>query len=198
MNKKSRLRLSRGFTLIELLTVSAIMVIVALEIYSAFNSGIAVWGKIRKGAIEEDAILFFEKLSYDLENILPYSGMDFEGKQKNVTFPARVRGSLGRVTYRLNEEAQGLTREEQDYSEVCQESDGKRRRLTEGVNALCFYYLGYDEEQEGWLWKETWQEKNLPSAVKVEIELKNDIPNYKLSRIIPIPLSFIYSVHEND
>ncbi|MBU2504707.1 MAG: hypothetical protein KKB89_02810, partial [Candidatus Omnitrophica bacterium] len=74
----------------ELLTVSAIMGIVALGAYSAFNSGIAVWEKIRKGALEEGAILFFEKLSYDLENILPCSGINFEGKTESVTFPARV------------------------------------------------------------------------------------------------------------
>lgn len=182
----------------ELLTVSAIMGIVALGAYSAFNSGIAVWEKIRKGALEEGAILFFEKLSYDLENILPCSGINFEGKTESVTFPARVEGSLGRITYRFDEEAKGLTRTEQDCSQVHQESEGKRKRLTEGVSALCLYYLSYDKKQESWLWKETWQEENLPSAVKVEIELKNDIPNYKLSRIIPIPLSFVYSVKNDD
>ena len=74
-----------GFTLIETLLVVAISSVIALTIYSTFNSGLKIWQRLTKKEQASDLNIFFEKISYDLRNSFKFSDIKFVGEQTIIT-----------------------------------------------------------------------------------------------------------------
>ncbi|MFH1900795.1 MAG: type II secretion system protein GspJ [Candidatus Omnitrophota bacterium] len=198
---RCKYRFLSGFTLVELLIVSGIIGVVSFAIYSTFNSGIKVWQKLSVPAPEEDAVLFLQKLSSDIGSLLFSSRINFIGTSQSVSFGGLVvlpseegeKKTLGRITYYWDSQEKTLNRREENYSFLYQEKSGEPRKLVNDITDIAFSYFYYDKEQKRWLPKADWSEKEkLPLAVEAKIELKNSCV---LTKTIPVPISFIYPIH---
>ncbi len=119
-----------GFTLIEILFVMAILSIVSLAVYSSFDSGIKIWQRLNKDAPAEDLNIFLEKISDDLRNSFKFTGIEFVGRDKSISFATLVLTELGQrdrglivgeVGYGFDEERETLNRWYADYSRVYQD-----------------------------------------------------------------------------
>lgn len=73
----------RAFTLIEMLIVASLLSVTGLAVYHAIANGVRVWEYSRRYSSQEDAVIFFEKITADLQNAYQYSLISFDGKAQN-------------------------------------------------------------------------------------------------------------------
>ncbi|MBN1872381.1 MAG: prepilin-type N-terminal cleavage/methylation domain-containing protein [Candidatus Omnitrophica bacterium] len=184
-----------GLTLVELLLVSALLAVIALSAYSVFSSGIKIWMGVTRLTPYEDINIFFDKLSTDIRNAFMYNGIGFLGERDKFEFATLVTSSrmemrtVGKVIYSYDSMGERLTREERDYSRVYDDDEGLITESLANVNSLSFSYYAYDDTIEKHIWKDSWQsdEKSLPLAVRITLEIKDERQSIEITRTISIP-----------
>ena len=187
-----------GFTLIETLLVVAISSVVALAIYSTFNSGLKIWQRLTKKEQVSDLNIFFEKISYDLRNSFKFSGIEFVGKQDSIGFASLVMAQIGQqqralgvgqAGYCFDAQTESLNRWQLNYSELYQNKPAHLRQILNNVKALSFQYYYYDPEEEAYMWKDLWieNEEGIPLAVRIKMEFGKDAECKKVTRTVAIP-----------
>jgi len=75
-----------GLTLLELLVASSMAVFIGLGIYRTFCSGISAYNWLCTNKPQNDAVIFFEKIAYDLRNYCRIPGMEFSGSVNRMSF----------------------------------------------------------------------------------------------------------------
>lgn len=75
-----------GLTLLELLLATTLMVVVGLGVYRVFSSSIAMYDWLSRNKPQNDAIIFFEKISYDLRNFCDITDKSFQGSAEEINF----------------------------------------------------------------------------------------------------------------
>jgi len=185
----------RAFTFIEILVVTAIIPVIGLAVYNCLNQGIKLWERISPALRQEDVNLFFEKIADDLRNSFQYTGLEFTGREEEISFPTLVISSsgergVGYVNYFFDTSAHILNRKQSDYSQLYQKKSSLSRQLVKEVEFLNFQYYSYDSVSEKYWWKSVWQkEKDFPLAVRVRIKFyQGDKINESL-RTISIPVA---------
>lgn len=188
-----------GFTLIEILIVMAILSVVALAVFSTFNSGIKIWQRLTKSAIAGDLDIFLEKISYDLRNSFKSSEIKFVGRSNNVDFATlalteagkKDRGlAVGGVGYYFDTETGVINRRQADYSQVYQNKYAQPRQVMGNVRSLNFQYYYYDPEGEVYAWTDTWGEEMqgvIPQAVRVNVAFTDGDEIRMITKAITIP-----------
>lgn len=177
--------------------------VVALAIYSTFNSGIKIWQRLIQGMPAEDLNIFFEKISNDLRNSFGFSGIEFVGEQNSISFATLVLTemgqkeralSIGEVGYCFDAQTETLSRWQANYSQVYQNKSTLLRQMMSNVKSLSFQYYYYDPEEEAYIWKDVWQEQEeaekeekVPLAVRIKIEFDEDAGRKNVTRTITIP-----------
>ncbi|HSV43921.1 MAG TPA: hypothetical protein VLJ10_05135, partial [Candidatus Bathyarchaeia archaeon] len=76
-----------SFTLIELLLVASLLSLISVSLYQALSNGLRVWQYTRRLSVEEDVMIFLDKLSADLRNSFDYSLFFFDEGKNYVSFP---------------------------------------------------------------------------------------------------------------
>jgi len=185
---------NRGFTLTEILLVAALLSVLGLSVYSAFNNGIKIWKRVVKNVIEEDISIFFEKISRDLRNSFQYSLMEFEGAQQRIAFPTLIvskssKYEIGYVAYFEDSIDNSINRQQQNYSQLYKGINPTPSKLVKNIENLTFQYYYYDAERDETSWESSWEDKeNLPLAVRVKVEFYEDNEEKSLVKSISVPV----------
>ena len=176
----------RGFTFIELMLAAAIFAIVALAIYTTFNSGLTAWGKAQEAqGVYQDIRLTLDRMALDLENAVLYSdkqdAVNFSGQKSSISFFSLVDlyqtipayPQLKKITYSL--EGSGLKRLEQSYADSDMHSRTEYTdQMAAGLRGLNFSYL-YSKQACGavtYEWRDAWEDSaQIPRGIIIELEL---------------------------
>ncbi len=188
------MRRNKAFTLIEMLIVTAMLSVVSLAVYATFNNGIKIWQRINQEMPAEEVDIFFEKFTSDLRNSLKVSNISSSGKEDEFELPALVNSrrlgmTIGKVRYRFDYAKGALTRQRMDYSDIYNGESGIEEILLRNVKSLKFQYYIYDSEKQEYLWQDEWIKQELPLALRIELELKNNDQTNKFIKTVSIPVS---------
>ncbi|MBI5144293.1 MAG: prepilin-type N-terminal cleavage/methylation domain-containing protein [Candidatus Omnitrophica bacterium] len=195
MRKKKN---NKGLTLIELIIVSLTMAIVALAVYSTLSNGLKIWQRIDHGRQEEDVGIFFEKLTSDLRNGIPYKAIIFSGREDEFELPTLVTSqrlksrTVGKVRYSYDQDKRIIKRYLMDFSDVYDSGSGAAQELLPDVRSLKFQYYVYEAGSKQYLWHDEWattQTEQMPLAVRVELEIGRDDKVSKFAKTVEIPVS---------
>lgn len=177
---------SRGLTLIECLMALALYSTVLLIIIPCVRGGLELTK--REGDLSDrsqEVRLFFEKLSAELENAVPFTPAPFQGHENEIIFisslpdPEGSQPKLSEIRY-WAEEGQ-LYRTVSDLALSLQDKKDfstKEKVWIEDLRDLSFEFA-YTGEQQSVIWEETWQQEDktqktsMPFAVKVRLVLEN-------------------------
>ena len=201
MCRTNKRKQTSGFTLIETVLVAAMLSVVALAIYSTFNSGIKIWQRLTKGASAEELNIFLEKISGDLRNSFKFTEIKFVGRGNSISFASLVLTEMGQkekdlvvgeVGYCFDAQAETINKWQANYSQVYQNKSTPPRQVVDNVKSLGFQYYYYDPKEEVHIWKDGWQqeqgeEEKIPLAVRIMIELLEDVERKEITRTIAIP-----------
>lgn len=182
-----------GLTLVELLVVTAIFTVISLAIYATFSSGLKIWEKVNQPLAEEGVGIFLDKIAYDLRNSFRFQGINFMGQEQELAFasivnsPRLQKRTVGEVIYSYDAGSGVLTRQEKDFSHIYSDEEGVKRNLLSRISNLKFRYYAYNKEKKEYFWLDKVIDEELPSAVRIELELK-DAQN-KFTKTIEIPLA---------
>ena len=158
--------MKRGFTLLELLIAIMIFAVIVSAVYSTMYSGIKVWNKgdatIR---FPESSQMALNRITKDIRNAAMFSGIKFEGEKNSISMPVIIT-QICKISYYLD--SGNIMKDIQTYPESLI-GQTNERELISGIQELVFSYC--DAEKE---WKDSWEEDNLPYAVKLSIKSKED------------------------
>ncbi len=184
-------RKKRAFTFIEISLVAAILSIIALAIYASLSSGTKVWKRASAKSLEAEASIFFDKISNDLRNWLPFSGVTCRGDKTELYFSLIQEGSyvkgtqavqddgtlkeesvpdFGAVRYYFDRQKSCVYREYTDYPALSSKKESKPRLvpILENVLSFSFEYYYFDVADRKGSWSDV-LENAVPSAVRIEI-----------------------------
>ncbi|MFA5118159.1 MAG: prepilin-type N-terminal cleavage/methylation domain-containing protein [Candidatus Omnitrophota bacterium] len=187
----------RGFTLIELLIASTLLVIVALSIFSALQTGIFGYGNIDEtlnGYSTGGYIL--ERINTDLRNAFLFSKSKphFSGTAAEISFLTILDSYEGNsrskdfafISYKLSDKK--LLRLCRKNAESLNENSSiQPEEMVGDIDTILFSYGLAADPKEPLLWQATWSaQEKLPNAVKVILSIKQKTP-ITLERTIYLP-----------
>jgi len=188
----------KGFTFIEIVLVVSMAGIISVAVYRSLSNGIKIWKRDRSIAAEEDAMIFFDKISQDLKNSFSFSQIGFEGRFNNMSFPTVVRSfpdnsefdpgeyiyQVGRVEYYYDTIRKTLFRKQADYGRAVNDKFETPSVMVHPVSRVRFRYykrmpggFGFSDESGG----------SMPVAVEITLEIPSGKKTYSISRIISVP-----------
>lgn len=173
---------NKAFTLIELLVALTIFSIIAVSVYSVFNTGIISWKKIDDRLNEGQSILMaFRSLDHELRNSLSYGKTLFSATSNELNFYTVKTVDTNSVDFDSIFKVSYFT--EKGFlkkKEVCLWQDNRPSNLILAkIENIKFSFLS----KKGW--QDSWQDKKvLPKAVKVEVLTK--LNSYTKTILIPI------------
>jgi len=185
--KKNRIR-QRAFTLTELLITVTIFAVVSLAIYATFNSGMTVWRRAKDTNTEQRKFLLkTEKLSRELRQAFSFNDIAFSATKSKIQFPSVIDSDICRITYFFDANKKILYRSCDKLADILAQDKKKLEpnlsSYLPGIDNVSFYCLVFDLQKKSYVWKEDWQQVNLPVAVKVNITTKDK--HYAATIIIP-------------
>ncbi len=191
-----------GFTLIEMLIVASLFSLISIAIYSSIVSGINVWSRIRTKVMEEDIALFFDKISFDINNTYFYSKIKPEGSRNRISFPCRVwvladsklglpsgyyLRQLGKVEYFFDKGKRRLVKKIANYSQALRGEYGFTKVLLDHVVDVYFRYFYFQDNKE--IETSTIENERLPSRIKVCVVVSLPCGERRtISRYIDVPI----------
>ena len=159
MNKFSERNISRvnkvGFTLVEVLLVVSLIAVIGAALYHTLSNGLKIWDRSQRFVIEEDILIFLDKIGQDVRNIFTYSQIGFEGKESYFAFPTTVRiladsksdftkgeyiNQIGRVKYYFDKRKNRIGRKQANYSQALEGIFKENKVLCNSVTSLEFRY----------------------------------------------------------
>jgi prepilin-type N-terminal cleavage/methylation domain-containing protein len=177
---------NKAVTLIELLITSAIFVVVMVAIYSAFQTGIFGYRDIEENIqLYQSARQILERINLDLRNSFAFSKDEtkFIGSKNEISFLTlvdsftqdKIMQDYALVAYKLEEgKFTRLCRKNQQA--LNEKSEIEPLEFAENVAELSFSYAALPTSGQSIEWKDSWEDtKKLPTAVRVELTLKNKI-----------------------
>ncbi len=188
----------KGLTLMETLIVVSLIAMTSMAIYSSLSNGLKVWKKTQQLVVEEDIVIFFDKLSQDLRNTYLYAKFNFDGGKQRITFPTRIQrlpdqriknarqdyvSQLGKVEYYYDGLKDIIYRREANYSQALNGKFSKKRILVRHIRAVHFKYFYYAEGKEIYS-PEVFE--TYPSRVEVEVEFSDKQGNKNMKRSIDL------------
>ena len=190
----------KGMTLMEILIVMSLLALVSLAIYHSLSNGIRVWERNRELVVEEDVVIFFDKLTQDLRNTYFYSKINFKGDEFRFSFPTIVYTpadkrsnipegefieQMGRVEYYYDFNDNTLYRRQANYSQALNERFGRPRALVTSVDRIKFRYHYITDEEEIYTPEIL---DVLPSGVEVEVEFSDNQGQKMMRKFVDIPI----------
>lgn len=195
VNKKRYHKQGFGFTLIEMSLVTGLIAMIGLAVYGSLSSGMKIWQRANKKMPEVEINIFFDKISNDIRNWLIFSAIVPEGKRGALSFPLMQEKGLtkdkmavgfGKVRYYFDKQAGCVYRDYQDYSQLAAEAKKSQPQLIiSGIESLSFKYYYFDIAVKRGSWDDE-LDKEIPSAVKIDINFEDNKKIKKLTKIITV------------
>jgi len=203
---------SAAFTLVELLIATAIFSVVALSLYSAFQTGILSYKRVDSAFnVFQTARILLNRLELDLKNAFVYAETDskFSGSGSTLNFFSLIdsyeKDNICTNVCRVKYDLDGNVLKRTCFYGLQALNDNpepKGEELSTDVKEISFYYAfatgNPDNPDE---WQDSWpkagdanQKKSLPLAVKIILSViqrdknKKETGVIEFSRIIPLPL----------
>lgn len=175
-----------GFTLVELLISSAIFLVVALTVYSAFYAGVFGYRDIQENIDTfQLARHILERINLDLRNSVVYSQdeTNFRGENNALSFFSlvdrffadKIIQDYAFISYKL--EGRRLMRLCLKNQEILtHKPEQEPQEMDSNIEDLSFSYGYIPVGSQAMAWKDLWDDpKALPVAVKVKLTLKNKV-----------------------
>ncbi len=196
----SRVKGAKGFTLIEMMLVAGILAVIGLTIASTFAGGLNIFYRMENYTnTRADIMLSMERLEKDIRNVFYYTGIDFIGESKKLTFPGiiktkgpdgRPEDSLGSITYYRDDskKTRTISREEKKYPIAVRNKEAPKGVVTalSPIEDLTFKYFSYDPDMESYSWVDMWdkseerhdrEEKGKAKTDRIKLEdMPEDVP----------------------
>ncbi len=189
-----------GLTFVELLLAAALTAMVGFTIYQSLAMGIDVWKRNQQITLEENVILFLDRLSHDLYNSFLFSQIKFEGNEFRVAFPTIVSTpadrrlgleegafveQLGKVEYYFDLGKDTIYRRQANYSQAVRERYGEPQALAGNVKNVRFrfYFLTETEELSSSEVLDV-----LPTGIEVSVEFGDERGYRRMTKFIDIPV----------
>lgn len=191
-NLMSNNKKNAAFTLVELLVVCIILSVVSLAIYGTLSNGVDIWSRLNSPIYDEDISIFFEKFTSDLRNAFDFENLAFAGTGDRLEFatfvdsPRLLSRTVGKVIYFYDASEQAIARQKLDYSQIYRDAMIKPSYGLKKVKSLKFTYYFFDDDNKEYLWQNEWQDKGLPEAVRIEIEIEEAGITNKLVRTVNV------------
>ena len=182
-----------SFTFVEMLVVTALVAVISLGIYATLSNGLKVYRRVQRELPEEDLNIFFQKFSMDVGNSIRFSGVYSSGVRERleiVTLVASPRfpvQTVGKVVYFYNPGARQVSREQYDFSQFSNNQEGTLSQTIGNVKSCIFTYYLYDKEKKEFYWSDEWGLKEVPLAVRMELELESDGYLSTYERTVDVP-----------
>jgi len=165
--------------LVELLIAVSIFSVVAIAIYSTFNSGVSVLRRIKNKEFQQERILLkAESMSRQLREQPALKKQLFQGVKDRISISAIVDFVPCRVIYYL--EGSSVMRATDRLSEIIMENGkinpeikSKPNVFLSSIDNLKFSYLYLDLAKNKYNWLDTSMQDILPEAVRMAITSKN-------------------------
>ena len=189
-----------AMTLMEILIVISLVAMLSIALYHSVSQGIRIWEKSQRLVIEEDVVLFFDKLSQDLRNSFSYSSIPFEGHQFRLSFPALVQVSvekpgrydkkdykeqIGKVEYSFDPNKDCVIKKQAGYGQALSEEFSLSQEVLKSVQMVQFRYVYLTAEGE-YLSPDVLEV--IPASVEVTVEFSDQLGKRELHKLIDIPV----------
>ncbi|MBZ0165683.1 MAG: type II secretion system protein GspJ [Candidatus Omnitrophica bacterium] len=194
------LRNKSGLTFVEVILAAALTTMVGVTIYQSLAMGIGVWQRSQQLNLEEDVVIFLDKLSYDLYNSFLFSQIKFEGNEFRIAFPTMVYTpadrrlnlgadvyveQIGKVEYYYDLGEDKVYRRQANYSQALRERYTDPQELVAGVDNLRFrfYFLTESDELSSSEILDV-----LPTGVEITVEFSDAKGKRTMRKFIDIPV----------
>ncbi len=186
----------RGFTLLELVVAAALVAVAAVVVAGAFAAGLRVFERARQFGRRGDSVLAMEIMKKDLRNAAPSRLGGFRGGGAWVEIPLVVRwpegpgGEAYPGFVRYEEGRTGLTLDRVTTVYVLPDKPEQVRETLMGalVSMRFSFADAGPDRQSSVSWLADWANPtNLPAAVKIVIESKQNGELLETSRTVVIP-----------
>lgn len=187
-------------TFVEILIVSALFAVISLALYNVFSNGIRIWQRAQNVVREEEIVIFFEKITKDLNNAYNYAGIPFEGTRNKFSFPSilpvqvpnihdsenpQIQEQMGRVFYGYDYNKKSIYRRNANYSQALKDQYSQARTLVSDVDGVRFRYYYKTEHEE--IYSEQILE-TLPNRVEIEVQFTDAGYQRAMRKILSIPI----------
>lgn len=192
-----------GFTFIELMLAVSIFAIVAVVIYSTFNTGISAWKKAEVAQnLYQDIRLTLDKMAEDLENAVKYSEKEnfsnFEANQNSISFysleevftglpKVPAHPELRKISYSLS--GSMLQRLDETIPELLQEKPvAQPEEMSAKISELNFsyYYIDKTTSPASYKWDNVWDwPLDIPRGVKIGLKVVGEEKSFVKYVFIP-------------
>ena len=173
------MRNQKGFTLIELLVTASLLAVIAVSLFTSFQTGLAAFRKSEDYLMaERDQEVFFMQLDQELKNAVPFSSHPFVGKSNRIAFPAKLNRytpqGMERGLFLVEYEFKNgtLTRKETKLKKGSLLEPARQPEiLFEGMPSFRFDFLALVDQAVGW--EAEWANKpytGLPRGVRVQLQ----------------------------
>jgi type II secretion system protein J len=176
-----------AITLIELIVAVTIFSVVAVAVYSTFNSGMSSYKKTEVFArLYQVSRSVLETIAQDLRNSFPYNETDakFSGSNNEVSFfsltdfitEENPHSEIAQITYRFQD---GILRKLSLVgAAVFQDETLKapQEDFSLEVKELKFQYAQPTDEPPGYVWRDNWgteEKAKIPLGVKIDLTLED-------------------------
>ena len=190
----------KGMTLVEVLLVVSLVSFVSLCIFHVINNGLQVWQRSRQVSLEEDVVIFFDKLSRDLRNVYRFSKLDFQGGPHKLTFPtiihtvteARQRTTedtmdqCGNVQYYFDILNKNIQRRQANYSQALKGDFDRGIAMIKNVESASFSYYYLTDTQA--IRSDSALDR-LPQGVEVQVKFSDAFGKKMMKKYIDLPIS---------
>lgn len=176
---------SRGLTLIEFLLALALYSTVLLILIPCLQGGLQVWEREsgQNADRSREIQFFFENLSEEIENAVPFTLAPFKGNEEEIVFSSVIqkgapqgRRSFSEIRYGLEEDHLYRTVSDLAFSlQNKKDIETEKKIWIEDIDSLSFQFAYRGEKKDLFWWKSWPQDESkaeLPLAVKVALTLK--------------------------
>lgn len=144
----------------EMVLVTSLITVISLALFHSLVNGLKVWEISMVYNGEEDAAIFFDKISQDLRNATDYSLIKFDGNEDKLSFATIVRtvdqrvtpqaeyiSQIGKVEYEFDKLHNMLLRRQGNYGQAVAGEFDPARPLFEAVKFVKFSYYVMDADR---------------------------------------------------
>lgn len=187
-------------TLVEILLVTSLISGMSIAIYQSLNNGLKVWQKTKQMVVEEDVVIFLDKISYELRNTFLFSRFGHYGDEHQFAFPTIVRmlqsvdgdnsnqiytDQIGQVEYFFDPLAKILYKRKANYALAVENLFFEDEVVLRNVENLKFTYIYFTEHEEV-VSDVTYDQ--FPAGVNIQITVTQDSGAKSLEKYISIPV----------
>ena len=190
----------KAMTLMEILIVASLISVISIAVYNALSNGLKIWNKHKSLVIEEDILIFFDKLTHDARNSFIYSKILYEGTEFSFACPTMVSvkadpqsgldaeeyvTQIGKVDYYFDLTDRSIYLKKANYGQAVKGEYQDPQRLVTSVDDVRFKYIYLTDEGE-------LTQPNIadiiPAAIEVEVQFTDRFGKRSLTKIIDIPV----------